>query len=132
MTYIGYVYILLCSNGKYYTGSTTDLQKRLAEHQESCGANFTRKYLPFQFVYVETFKTVDQAFAREKQIQGWSSKKKEALIRCHINSLKRFSECENASHVNSVYSHKVNEAAKSIDETQSSDQSSIQESLIKM
>ena len=132
MTYIGYVYILLCSNGKYYTGSTTDLQKRLAEHQEGCGANFTRKYLPFQLVYVETFKTVDEAFTREKQIQGWSHKKKEALIRSDFNSLKKFSECENASHVNSVYSHEVNEASKSINETQSSDQSSIQESVVKI
>ena|SRR5687767_9249751 len=108
MHYIGYVYILLCSNGKYYTGSTTDLQKRLAEHKEGCGSNFTRKYLPFKLVYVETFNTVDLAFAREKQIQGWSRKKKEALIRSDFNSLKRFSECENDSHVNSVYSHSIN------------------------
>ena len=105
MTYIGYVYILLCSNGKYYTGSTTDLTKRMVEHQNGCGANFTRKYLPFKLVYVETFKTVDLAFAREKQIQGWSRKKKEALIASDFNSLKKFSECENDSHANNIYSH---------------------------
>jgi|SRR5687768_13250168 len=128
MNYIGYVYIPHCSNGKYYTGSTTDLQKRLVEHEEGIGANFTRKYLPFKLVYVETFQTVDQAFAREKQIQGWSRKKKEALIRSDFNSLKKFSECENASHINSVFSHKVNEASKSINEKQFFDQASIRKS----
>jgi putative endonuclease len=101
---------------KIYTGSTTDLQKRLAEHQEGRGANFTRKFLPFELVYVETFKTVDMAFAREKQIQGWSHKKKEALIRSDFNSLKQFSECENDSHVNSIYSHTIPQIFKTNDE----------------
>lgn len=131
MAYIGYVYILLCSNGKYYTGSTTDLQKRLAEHQEGRGANFTKKYLPFQLVYTEVFKTVDLAFAREKQIQGWSHRKKEALIASDFNSLKRFSECKNESHINSIYSHEVNEVSKSIREKQLSDQLLIIRSEIK-
>ena len=39
----GYVYMLLCANGKLYTGSTVDLLIRLGEHQEGIGANFTRK-----------------------------------------------------------------------------------------
>ena len=76
----GYMYILLCSNGQYYTGSTTYLEKRLAQHQIGEGANFTRKHLPVELVYYEEFDRIDDAFYREKQVQGWSRKKKEALI----------------------------------------------------
>jgi putative endonuclease len=77
----GYMYILLCSNGLYYTGSTNDLEKRMAQHQNGEGANFTRKHLPVELVYFEEFDRIDDAFYREKQVQGWSRKKKEALIK---------------------------------------------------
>ena len=100
MEVIGYVYILECSNCKFYTGSTIDLEKRLIEHQAGLGANFTRKYLPFKLVYVEVCEKVEKAFKREKQIQGWSHKKKLALISSDINSLHKLSECQNESHVN--------------------------------
>ena len=76
----GYMYILLYSNGQYYTGSTTDLESRLAQHKSGQGANFTRKHLPVELVYFEKFSRIDEAFYREKQVQGWSRKKKEALI----------------------------------------------------
>ena len=76
----GYMYILECSNGQYYTGSTKDLGKRLAQHQAGEGANFTKKHLPVKLVYYEEFQRIDEAFYREKQVQGWSRKKKEALI----------------------------------------------------
>ena len=77
----GYMYILLCSNGQYYTGSTTDLEKRLLQHQNGERANFTRKHLPVELIYFEEFNRIDEAFYREKQVQGWSRKKKEALIK---------------------------------------------------
>lgn len=76
----GFMYILLCSNGYYYTGSTIDIDRRIIEHQEGKGANFTKKLLPIELVYLEEFKRIDLAFKREKQVQGWSRKKKEALI----------------------------------------------------
>jgi putative endonuclease len=91
----GYTYILLCSNGQYYTGSTNDLERRLAEHQNGEGANFTRKYLPVKLVYYEEFERIDDAFYREKQIQGWSRKKKEALIKGETGKLHSLSECKN-------------------------------------
>ena len=75
-----YTYILECSNGAYYTGSTTDLEKRLLEHNAGEGANFTKKHLPVKLVYFEECESIKEAFLREKQIQGWSRKKKEALI----------------------------------------------------
>ena len=92
------MYILLCSNGLYYTGSTKDLDRRLAQHQIGEGANFTRKHLPVELVYYEEFNRIDDAFYREKQVQGWSRKKKEALIKGEFNKLHNLSECTNQTH----------------------------------
>ncbi|MCX6257177.1 MAG: GIY-YIG nuclease family protein [Bacteroidia bacterium] len=83
----GYMYILLCSNGQYYTGSTNDLDRRIEEHQKGEGSNFTKKHLPVVLVYYEEFQRIDDAFYREKQVQGWSRKKKEALIKQEYNKL---------------------------------------------
>ncbi len=74
------MYILLCADGSYYTGSTNNLKSRLAQHQRGEGANHTKARLPVRLVYSEEYKQVYQAFYREKQVQGWSRKKKEALI----------------------------------------------------
>jgi predicted GIY-YIG superfamily endonuclease len=94
----GYMYILKCSNGKYYTGSTRNLERRLSQHQAGEGADFTRKYLPVKLVYYEEFHGIGEAFHREKQIHGWSRKKKEALINGKINKLHKLSECKNKTH----------------------------------
>ena len=83
----GYMYILLCSDGSYYTGSTIDLVKRLEQHQNGEGANHTKKRLPVTLLYYEEYPRIDQAFCREKQVQGWSRKKKEALIEGFSNLL---------------------------------------------
>jgi len=74
------MYILHCANGQYYTGSTNDLERRLTQHQNGEGSNFTKKHLPLELAYYEEFERIDEAFFREKQVQGWSRKKKEALI----------------------------------------------------
>lgn len=76
----GWVYILLCSDGSYYTGSTNNLEQRILQHQSGQGANYTKKRLPIQLIYVEEYLRIEDAFYREKQIQGWSRRKKEALI----------------------------------------------------
>jgi thiamine-phosphate pyrophosphorylase len=76
----GYMYILECSDGSYYTGSTNNLDLRLKQHDAGDGANHTKKHLPVKLVYYEEFDRIDSAFYREKQVQGWSRKKKEALI----------------------------------------------------
>jgi len=94
----GFVYILECSGGSYYTGSTIDLEKRIVEHQEGKGANHTKKHLPVKLVYIEEFQRIDSAFYREKQIQGWNRLKKEALISKKYQELKNLSECKNNSH----------------------------------
>ena len=76
----GFMYILKCADDSYYTGSTVDLECRLAQHQSGEGANHTRKRLPVVLVYYEEYQSIVDAFYREKQVQGWSRKKKEALI----------------------------------------------------
>jgi len=91
----GFLYILKCSDGSYYTGSTIDLDKRLAQHQEGKGANHTKKRLPVVLVYVEEHSTIGKAFYREKQIQGWSRAKKEALIAGNFKDLSQLAECLN-------------------------------------
>jgi predicted GIY-YIG superfamily endonuclease len=94
----GYMYILECSNGLYYVGSTNDLQLRIAAHQQGEGANFTTKHLPVKLVYFEEFSRIDLAFNREKQVQGWSRKKKESLIFGAKNQLHNLAECKNDTH----------------------------------
>ena len=74
------MYILECSDGSYYTGSTKELEMRLAQHQAGVGAKHTSKRLPVKLVYVEEYERIDDAFYREKQVQGWRREKKEALI----------------------------------------------------
>ncbi|HNW91243.1 MAG TPA: GIY-YIG nuclease family protein [Bacteroidales bacterium] len=76
----GYMYILQCADGSYYTGSTNDLELRLTQHQTGEGANQTKKRLPVKLVYYEEYQRIDDAFYREKQVQGWRREKKEALI----------------------------------------------------
>ena len=93
-----YMYILQCSNGAYYTGSTKNLDRRLKQHMNGLGANFTKKHLPVELVYFEKFQRIDKAFYREKQVQGWSHDKKAALISGNTNLLHRLSECQNKSH----------------------------------
>jgi putative endonuclease len=87
----GFMYILLCSDGSYYTGSTIDLEKRIDEHQNGNGANHTKKRLPIELVYFEEFERIDLAFNREKQVQKWSRIKKEALIENNKNMLPELS-----------------------------------------
>ena len=82
------MYILLCANGKFYVGSTKYLDRRIEQHQNGSGANFTRKHLPIKLVYYEEFDRIEEAFHREKQIQSWRHEKKKALVEGRIKDLK--------------------------------------------
>ena len=86
-----YTYILQCANGQYYVGSTTDLDKRLQEHQAGLGAKFTRAHLPVKLVYKEEYSSIEMAFSRERQLHGWSRAKKEALIKGQNDALRSLS-----------------------------------------
>lgn len=98
----GYMYILKCSDDSYYVGSTTNLEKRMAQHQAGEGANHTKKRLPVLLVYFEEYERIDAAFYREKQLQGWSRKKKEALIKNNTKDLHFLSICRNETHFSQI------------------------------
>lgn len=94
----GWMYILECADGSYYTGSTNNLEFRIEQHQSGQGANHTKNRLPVRLVYYEEYQRVQEAFYREKQIQGWGRKKKEALIRNRPEELHKLAECMNKTH----------------------------------
>ncbi len=75
-----WVYILKCNDGSYYTGHTTNLEKRIAEHQAGEGSDWTKRRLPVKLVFSQEMPDKDQAFLAERQIKKWSRAKKEALI----------------------------------------------------
>lgn len=75
-----FVYMLRCCDGSYYVGSTRTLEKRIWEHQQGLGAEYTRRRLPVELVWSAEFPNVGDAFFWEKRIQNWSRAKREALI----------------------------------------------------
>ncbi len=93
----GYMYILECFDMTYYVGSTKNLEKRVEEHQNGEGANYTKRRLPLKLLYYEEYDRIDIAFQREKQVQGWSRLKKEALINGNYEDLPKLAECKNIS-----------------------------------
>ena len=76
-----YAYLLRCSDGSYYAGSTRNLERRLWEHSEGHGAEYTRRRRPVELVWHAEFSHIGEAYAWEKRIQNWSRAKREALIR---------------------------------------------------
>jgi putative endonuclease len=77
----GYVYLLTNkANTVFYTGVTSNLQKRVYEHKQNLVQGFTFKYNVHKLVYYEVFDNIADAIDREKQIKGGSRKKKIGLI----------------------------------------------------
>ena len=83
------VYILRCRDGSYYIGVTGDLERRCEEHFSGRGGHYTKCNPPVELVYTERFPTREQAEARERQLKGWTRRKKEALIVGDLDLLKR-------------------------------------------
>ena len=77
-----YIYILTSLNRRVlYTGVTNDLSRRLTQHIACVNkTSFTSKYKCHFLIFYEHFKYIDEAIDREKEIKGWSRKKKEDLI----------------------------------------------------
>ena len=87
-------YILKCSDGSYYVGSTTNLENRLKTHNQGKAATYTAKRRPVKLVYHEEFKCLDEAVQRERQVKKWSRAKKEALIRGKMETLQKLSKSQ--------------------------------------
>jgi putative endonuclease len=77
---VPHVYILRCADGSYYTGSTRNLEHRIHQHSLGLVEGYTATRLPIELVFAQEYERVDEAWARERQIHGWSRRKKEALI----------------------------------------------------
>jgi putative endonuclease len=88
-----YVYTLQCNDESYYTGVTNNLEERITQHElgyvTTC---YTFKRRPVKLVYSVQMNDINQAIALEKQIKGWSRKKKEALINEDWDKLKMLSK----------------------------------------
>lgn len=75
-----FVYIIECEDKSYYTGLTWNVDTRWTQHLARLGSRYTAKYKPKEIVYIEEYDNLEEARRREKQIKGWTRKKKEKLI----------------------------------------------------
>ena len=86
-----YVYVLQCHDKSYYTGHTDNLENRMYQHHNrvipTC---YTSTRLPVKLMYYEVFNTRVEAIIAEKQIQGWSRRKKEALFQKDWNAISQY------------------------------------------
>ncbi len=98
-----YVYILKCNDNSFYTGVTNNLERRVKEH--SVGENkksYTYSRRPLELVWHEMFQDINKAIQKEKQIKGWSRKKKEALINSNFKELVKLSKNKQHTSTGSV------------------------------
>ncbi len=85
-----WVYILRCSDDRYYTGHTDNIEQRIAQHQAGGYSDFTTRRRPVQLMWCENFPTRIEALEAERRIKSWSRAKKEALIRGDWEALSYF------------------------------------------
>ncbi|MDR3443515.1 MAG: GIY-YIG nuclease family protein [Legionella sp.] len=91
------VYILQCNDKSYYTGCTDNLEGRLVQHQNRMIAGcYTSTRLPVCLVYFQAMLSREEALAAERQIKGWSRRKKEALINKDWELLSACAKCKKA------------------------------------
>ena len=94
-----YVYILLCSDGTYYTGMTNNIERRITERNKGINHGcYTFNRRPVILKYHVLCNSPKQAIELEKKLKKWSSKKKKALIDGRFELLHEFSKCKNDSH----------------------------------
>jgi putative endonuclease len=93
-----WVYILKCSDGSYFTGSTSGVESRLIEHQSGSIKGYTSKRLPVELVFSEYSEDVYEILNAERQIKKWTRAKKEALINSDFKVLHTLAECRNLTH----------------------------------
>jgi len=75
-----FIYILKCSDGSLYTGITTDVKRRFAEHKKGIGGHYTSSKKAVKMVYTENHRDRSSASKREAEIKSWRREKKLKLI----------------------------------------------------
>ena len=83
------VYVMRCADGTLYTGNTTDVVRRLQQHNAGTASKYTRARRPVALAYRETAKTHGDALRRELAIKKLSRAAKDALLTKHANRRKR-------------------------------------------
>jgi len=88
------LYILRCSDGSYYIGTTVGgLERRIAEHQAGAFDGYTAIRRPVELVFHQHFERLEDAASAERQVKGWRRDKKEALIRGDFAALPSLARC---------------------------------------
>jgi len=93
----GQVYILECADSSLYTGTTSNLEFRLAQHQEGHFPGYTHSRRPIRLLWNTDFMDIQDAIQLERQIKSWSKEKKRALMAENWDMLRLLSECKNLS-----------------------------------
>jgi putative endonuclease len=75
-----FVYVVRCADDTLYTGYTTDVERRVAEHDAGEGAKYTRGRTPVELVHVESYGSKSEAMSREYEIKQLSRDRKERLV----------------------------------------------------
>jgi predicted GIY-YIG superfamily endonuclease len=89
-----WVYILRCCDGTYYTGSTTAFEQRMEQHELGTYPGYTASRRPVKLMWFTEFPDIFQAIDVERQIKGWSRKKKEALMNGDFQLLHELAQSE--------------------------------------
>ena len=80
-----HVYVIECSDGTLYTGYTTDVERRIEEHNSGEGAKYTRGRTPVELVHTEEYETRSEAMSREAEIKKMSRNEKEELVNLYTS-----------------------------------------------
>ena len=75
-----WVYVIECADDSFYTGYTTDVERRVREHDRGEGAKYTRGRTPVELVHTERFDSKSAAMSREYEIKQLSRRQKEKLV----------------------------------------------------
>ena len=92
-----YVYILQCADGSYYTGHTDNIERRMAAHHGGELSKYTSIRRPVRLVFTLDLPSRKEAFALERQIKGWTRRKKEALIQRDWDRLRLLSSAHGST-----------------------------------
>lgn len=82
-------YVLECADKSLYAGYTTDLERRVSQHNAGKGAKYTRTRIPVRCVYYETFKTKTEAMQKEYAFKQLKRKEKLKIIGSETNEISK-------------------------------------------
>ena len=96
---MAWTYLLECSDGSLYVGSTTDLDLRIAQHNSGAVSAYTRTRRPVALIWAAELESIPEAYALERRLHGWSRAKKLALARGEFARLPVLSSRSDAGRV---------------------------------